>query len=163
MPMPDFDGDPRDKSQLLKHKRVSKIMKNLMISYEEATTIDNMAVEKGIEGKIEVESDDEELYIDKQASEVIRQVRPQLERVDRNARVFIPATIDQEKAVIDQVAILQRGQKGHDLSKRGKIFSLNSIHSIPGKYMQGQLGDHDLNVMIKERLKTWLESKMQLG
>lgn len=43
-------------------------MKNLKISYEEAAKIDDMAVEKGLEGKIEVDSDDEELYIDRQSS-----------------------------------------------------------------------------------------------
>lgn len=90
-----------------------------------------------------------------------------LETLDKNAKVFIPATIDREKDVHDQVVVLQKGQKHPELPpdvlKQGKVFTVGSLHSIPGKYMQGRLGDEDLNTMIKDRLNNWISSKMLQG
>ena len=57
------------------HKRVKNIQKTLKISYEEARKIDQITVNKGLQGKMDIESEDEEFLIDPKITTVIEKAR----------------------------------------------------------------------------------------
>ena len=92
-----------------------------------------MTLNKGIEGKLDADSEDEEMMIDPEMAVVIEKARDYLSNMLPDQKVFIPNKLDPTEKIENQVLLAQR-LKGK-VPKNGKILKVKSLDSTPAKYM----------------------------